>query len=147
MNNLIYDDNGELVFSMQTCTNRNADSPYKFLDTENHAYLIVPIKLIEELHLEDAISQFSYTNGVEVWLEEDLDAILFIKAYVEYFRKPFEYGYDYATYTEWQELKTDCLESYSFNVWKSDKLINQDAINNLSNDQLEQVNAILDKVN
>lgn len=147
MNNLIYDDNGELVFSMQTCTNKNADSPYKFLDTESHAYLIVPIQLIEELHLEDAISQFSYTNGVEVWLEEDLDAILFIKAYVEYFRKPFEYGYDYATHTEWQELITDCLESYSFNVWKSDKLINQDAINNLSNDQLEQVNAILDKVN
>ena len=154
MNNLIYDDNGELVFSMQTCTNRNADSPYKFLDTESHAYLIVPIQLIEELHLEDAISQFSYTNGVEVWLEEDLEAVLFMKAYVEYFRKPFEYGYEFATYTEWQELKTDCLESYSTydiaynsNLWKSDKLINQDAINNLSNDQLEQVNAILDKVN
>ena len=147
MNNLIYDDNGELVFSMQTCTNRNISSPYKFLDTESHAYLIVPIKLIEELHLEDAISQFSYTNGIEVWLEEDLDAVLFIKAYVEYFRKPFEFGNDYITAQEWQELITDCLESYSFNVWKSDKLINQDAINNLSNDQLEQVSAILDKVN
>ena len=147
MNNLIYDDNGELVFSMQTCTNRNTSSPYKFLDTESHAYLIVPIKLIEELHLEDAISQFSYTNGIEVWLEEDLDAVLFIKAYVEYFRKPFEFGNDYITAQEWQELITDCLESYSFNVWKSDKLINQDSINNLSNDQLEQVNAILDKVN
>ena len=147
MNNLIYDDNGELVFSMQTCTNRNISSPYKFLDTESHAYLIVPIKLIEELHLEDAISQFSYTNGIEVWLEEDLDAVLFIKAYVEYFRKPFEFGNDYITAQEWQELITDCLESYSFNVWKSDKLINQDVINNLSNDQLEQVSAILDKVN
>jgi hypothetical protein len=147
MNNLIYDDNGELVFSMQTCTNRNISSPYKFLDTESHAYLIVPIKLIEELHLEDAISQFSYTNGIEVWLEEDLDAVLFIKAYVEYFRKPFEFGNDYITAQEWQELITDCLESYSFNVWKSDKLINQDSINNLSNDQLEQVSAILDKVN
>tara|TARA_R100000734_G_C3300381_1_gene91116 strand:+ start:365 stop:808 length:444 start_codon:yes stop_codon:yes gene_type:complete len=147
MNNLIYDDNGELVFSMQTCTNRNTSSPYKFLDTESHAYLIVPIKLIEELHLEDAISQFSFTNGIEVWLEEDLDAVLFIKAYVEYFRKPFEYGNDYITAQEWQELITDCLERYTFNVWKSDKLINKDAINNLSNDQLEQVNAILDKVN
>lgn len=147
MNNLIYDDNGELVFSMQTCTNRNISSPYKFLDTESHAYLIVPIELVEELNLEDSISQFSFTNGIEVWLEEDLDAVLFIKAYVEYFRKPFEYGNDYITAQEWQELITDCLESYSFNVWKSDKLINQDSINNLSNDQLEQVSAILDKVN
>ena len=152
MNNLIYDDNGELVFSMQTCTNR---------DTESHAYLIVPIELVEELHLEDSISQFSFTNGIEVWLEEDLDAVLFIKAYVEYFREPFEYGNDYTTAQEWQELIADCLERYTtfiadqklidspfFNyVWKSDKLINQDAINNLSNDQLEQVNAILDKVN
>jgi len=161
MNNLIYNDNGEWVFNMKTCTNVNDDSPYKFLDTESHAYLIVPIQLVKELHLEDGISQFSYTNGVEVWLEEDCDAVLFMKAYVEYFRKPFEYGNDFASYTEWEELKTDCLESYSsfiadqklidspfFNyVWKSDKLINQDAINNLSNDQLEQVNAILDKVN
>ena len=54
MNNLIYDDNGELVFSMQTCTNRNISSPYKFLDTESHAYLIVPIELVEELNLEDS---------------------------------------------------------------------------------------------
>lgn len=161
MNNLIYDDNGELVFNMQTCTNRNTSSPYKFLDTESHAYLIVPIELVEELNLEDSISQFSFTNGIEVWLEEDLDAVLFIKAYVEYFKKPFEYGNDYITAQEWQELIADCLERYTsfigdqklidsphFNyVWKSDKLINQDAINNLSNDQLEQVNAILDKVN
>jgi len=161
MSNLIYDDNGELVFSMQTCTNRNIDSPYKFLDTESHAYLIVPIELVEELNLEDYISQCSFTNGIEVWLEEDLDAVLFIKAYVEYFREPFEYGNDYITAQEWQELIADCLERYtSFiadqklidsphfnNVWKSDKLINKDAINNLSNDQLEQVNAILDKVN
>ena len=97
---------------MQTCTIKMLIVRINF--RYETRYLIVPIQLIEELHLEDAIT-ISYTNGVEVWLEEDLDAILFIKAYF----KNLEYGYDYATYTEWQELKTDYLESYSLMYGKA----------------------------
>jgi hypothetical protein len=66
---------------------------------------------------------------------------------------------DYTTYEEWEGLIEDCLVRYSTSisenlmnnqditdVWRSDKLINQDAINNLSIEQLEKVNEILNKI-
>jgi hypothetical protein len=154
-----YDNDGRLIFDMKTCTSFNPDSTYKFLDTESHAYLIVPIDLIKELNITKNITEYSYTNGIEIWLEEDQDAYTFIKAYVEYFKQPFQYGMDYTTYEEWEGLIEDCLVRYSTSisenlmnnqditdVWRSDKLINQDAINNLSIEQLEKVNEILNKI-
>ena len=156
MENLKLDDNGNVIFNSKDCMLFDKSSPYTLLDTESHAYLVVNMKDIFNLGIEQGISEYSFTNGPEVWLEEDCDALLFIKAYVEYNKEPFPYGQDYATYEEWEDLRENCLERYDVSkhatltpiadIWKSDRLFNQDAINNLSVDQLEMVSNILDKV-
>lgn len=47
----------------------------------SHGWLAVKIDLIQELGIADKISQYSYIRGNTVYLEEDVDAVLFHKAY------------------------------------------------------------------
>jgi hypothetical protein len=50
-----------------------------------HGWLEVPVEEIEKLGIKNNISNFSYINNNLAYLEEDCDAVLFIKAYEKYF--------------------------------------------------------------
>ncbi len=52
----------------------------KFLSDYGHGWLSVKRKELEELGLLDKISTYSYTKGLSVYLEEDCDAGLYLKA-------------------------------------------------------------------
>ncbi len=54
---------------------------YKFYHDAGHGWLAVPIEEVRELNVK--ISQYSYIKGETVYLEEDCDAPLFMKAYKE----------------------------------------------------------------
>lgn len=54
---------------------------YRFHDDPGHGWLEVPLADIRELGLESQISSCSYTDGANVYLEEDGDAPRFINAY------------------------------------------------------------------
>lgn len=53
---------------------------FKFISDAAHAWLRVPIPLIRNLNIEDQISQMSYISAQWVYLEEDKDLPLFLKA-------------------------------------------------------------------
>jgi hypothetical protein len=53
---------------------------YKFIEDPGHGWLEVERLEIERLCLEDQISRYSYVRGAKVYLEEDLDAAVFIRA-------------------------------------------------------------------
>lgn len=113
MNKLLkYDEFGQVIFDRETCYNYNPDSKYKFTDTESHAYLVVDAKEINSLNIQDAISEYSFTNGTEVWLEEDCDALIFIKAWISDNDKPFEFGMTYLTHSEFSEILEVSLERF-----------------------------------
>ena len=52
-----------------------------FHSDPGHGWLEVPITLAEELGITNQISSYSYTDGWNVFLEEDCDATLFDNAY------------------------------------------------------------------
>jgi hypothetical protein len=52
----------------------------KFFADPSHGWGEVPISLIKELCIEDQISDYSYMNGNMVYLEEDLDLSVFLRA-------------------------------------------------------------------
>jgi len=54
---------------------------YTFHSDPGHGWLAVPIDEVTQLGL--AISNYSYTDGATVYLEEDLDATAFLNAYEE----------------------------------------------------------------
>jgi len=53
---------------------------YKFIEDPGHGWLEVERLEIERLCLEDQISRYSYVRGAKVYLEEDCDADVFIRA-------------------------------------------------------------------
>jgi hypothetical protein len=53
---------------------------YKFIEDPGHGWLEVERLEIERLCLEDQISRYSYVRGAKVYLEEDCDAAVFIRA-------------------------------------------------------------------
>lgn len=53
---------------------------FKFLSDPRHGWLSVPRSLVDKLGIADRISSFSYQQGNRVYLEEDCDAPLFLKA-------------------------------------------------------------------
>nr|BDD45307.1 hypothetical protein 27 [bacterium] len=58
------------------------DKSYTFTFTSDpsHGYLSVPQHLIKELGLQDSISECSFIDRYRVYLEEDCDAITFLRA-------------------------------------------------------------------
>ena len=53
---------------------------YELIDGPGHAWLKVPIQEIVQLALEEKISTYSYMDTQFVYLEEDLDLSVFIRA-------------------------------------------------------------------
>jgi len=55
---------------------------YEFWETEGHGYLKVPYMKIYDLDIEDEITEYSYWSKSKnyVYLEEDLDLSIFLKA-------------------------------------------------------------------
>jgi hypothetical protein len=56
---------------------------FKFYHDAAHGWLAVPYAAIESLSLDNQISFYSYRSKGTVYLEEDLDAVIFIKAYLK----------------------------------------------------------------
>jgi len=52
----------------------------KYYQDPGHGWVAVKRSLVESLGIADAITPYSYQNGQTVYLEEDLDADLLIKA-------------------------------------------------------------------
>lgn len=53
---------------------------FDFINDPGHGWLKVPFDLIKKFGLQMFISNFSYQNGNDVYLEEDCDANLLLKA-------------------------------------------------------------------
>jgi len=89
------------------------DGKYTYLDTQTHAYLVVPMNEVLTLELADEISEYSYTDGTTVYLEEDLDAWSFCTAYAYAKDEPLRYGdIKYITAEKWQD-KLKSLERFN----------------------------------
>ena len=54
---------------------------FAFHHDSGHGWLQVPERLLKELGIEHFISRFSFKKDDQVWLEEDMDASLFIEAF------------------------------------------------------------------
>lgn len=53
---------------------------FDFVNDPGHGWLKAPFDLIKKFGLQMFISNFSYQNGNDVYLEEDCDANLLLKA-------------------------------------------------------------------
>jgi len=53
---------------------------YTYYEDPGHAWLAVPISTLEKLGIDGCISSCSYVHGAIAYLEEDLDAGIFIDA-------------------------------------------------------------------
>jgi hypothetical protein len=53
---------------------------YNFYSDPGHGWLEVSREELAMLHIDDAISQYSYQSGDKIYLEEDCDASLFVDA-------------------------------------------------------------------
>lgn len=53
---------------------------FRFISDPGHGWLEVPITLIEQLGIKSRISAYSYIKGHMAYLEEDCDAVEFIRA-------------------------------------------------------------------
>jgi len=56
---------------------------FTFFEDPGHAWLAVPKKLIESFGIQKEISSCSYIYKDTVYLEEDCDARIFLKKYME----------------------------------------------------------------
>jgi hypothetical protein len=54
---------------------------FTFYSDGSHGWLRVPAVKLEEFNIADKISRCSYMRGTDVYLEEDCDAPIFIKAF------------------------------------------------------------------
>ena len=53
---------------------------YTFIEDSGHGWLKVPMSELKRLGIADKISPYSYANGDNAYLEEDLDISTFINA-------------------------------------------------------------------
>ena len=60
---------------------------YVFHEDPGHGWLEVSLYALGVLKLTNKVSAYSYIRGTSVFLEEDCDAPLFIKAYLVYIGK------------------------------------------------------------
>lgn len=54
---------------------------FTFHTDEGHGWMEVSLSMVKDLGLQTEISSFSYINGQTVYLEEDFDALQFIRAF------------------------------------------------------------------
>lgn len=59
------------------------DRSYRFYSDAGHGWLAVKREILRNLGVLDKVSPYSYQKGATVYLEEDSDAELFIKAFRE----------------------------------------------------------------
>ena len=88
---------------------------YTFIDTESHAYLIVRMDELLSLNLGDHISEYSYTNGTYVYLEEDVDAVKFISQYKIKNGYPLDWKHKYVSFEEWDNNIKPTLKRFIAN--------------------------------
>ena len=60
---------------------------FTFIEDPGHGWLAVPRSLINDLGIAEQITRYSYQQGSTVYLEEDLDAQIFLEAYAARFQK------------------------------------------------------------
>ena len=63
-----------------------------FQEHPNHSYLVIDLKYIVDLGLENLISRYSFYNDDHAFLEEDSDALLFMNK-----SKELGYSFNYTT--------------------------------------------------
>ena len=66
---------------------------YNFYTDPSHGWLEVPIELLQELNISNKISRCSYIDHTEtnVYLEEDCDAPVLLKAFKEKYNESLEF--------------------------------------------------------
>ena len=79
---------------------------YNFIADPGHGWLEVTIEEIRELGIAKDISGFSYRTKTHVYLEEDCDASVFLKAKKEEIETEYVYQEvtpirNYAAYSSW----------------------------------------------
>lgn len=82
--------------SIQKTKSMEMPSRFVFHEDAGHGWLEVPYNIIVILKLQDKISGYSYRKNDLVYLEEDCDAPLFIKAYLQHIgrnEKDFQFFY------------------------------------------------------
>ncbi|MDR3711519.1 MAG: hypothetical protein P4L51_01785 [Puia sp.] len=57
---------------------------FRFHEDAGHGWLEVPYQALEELKIVEAITECSYIKRDRVYLEEDLDTLTFIEAWLQY---------------------------------------------------------------
>lgn len=72
------------------CNTNNLPSRFVFHEDAGHGWLEVPHSGIVALKLQHLITGYSYRDGDTAYLEEDYDALLFIKAYLRHIGKSEE---------------------------------------------------------
>jgi hypothetical protein len=56
---------------------------YQMISDPGHGWLRVPVAELVELGIADQISEYSYREGDDAWLEEDCDMARFVYAMVD----------------------------------------------------------------
>jgi len=74
--------NGKTIYLHRDELNRNViDNTYNYHYDAGHGWLAVPLSVLLKLKISNKISPHSYKKGEMRYLEEDVDAPLFIKAF------------------------------------------------------------------
>ena len=94
-------------------------SGFTYLEDPGHAWLIVTFDELNFLGLADKISSYSYMSGSFIYLEEDLDAVLFYKA--------FKSRYGYFEYSTNHTANAHCRSAKSYNE-KGARIMNANVI-------------------
>ena len=71
----------------------NLDKVFTKHDDAGHGWLEVSIEDLIDLNIQDKISNFSYIDSIKklIYLEEDVDMVLFLKSYKEKYKKGLVY--------------------------------------------------------
>lgn len=86
---------------------------FVFHEDPGHGWLEVPYQALPFLNIENKVTEYSYIKDSTVYLEEDLDAVIFIKAFLLHIGKAEnDYAYfnsichrEYAEVTFIRELR------------------------------------------
>lgn len=70
---------------------------FRFISDPGHGWLEVSRILVDALGVSEQISSYSYQNGEKAYLEEDCDAVRFIKAFSSAFPE-MKIEYDQVTH-------------------------------------------------
>ena len=80
----------------------NLTPVFRFVSDQGHAWLEVPLSLIDELGISMGISRYSYRRGASAYLEEDCDYHFFADA-MKLHNRSFEFRevYEENTVIRW----------------------------------------------